>query len=816
MKRPVIEVATNSKLALLISIIMLFWMGCSDDPQQNRTNGDVAEQTAEKAVDEQNQTLQVMVSDNKESLRKYYEIPHIKEFYDWQEMHYTPPPALSYPEDLSVLSYGELRLLRNEMFARNGYLFQDGFLRGYFNRFKWYMPIFDVDSFRVVLTPAEAALVNQLRQEEEKRKKNALMDVNGLKLYNAALVVNEKQFTAIPREIENDLRQQNFSIVTANRALPFYIYDENAYQYIPHYITTDLYLFILHKYFSRFLEKLDEETLSPALQDLLGMLSEKTDVVRQTGADLQLLSALEWARTYLAIARQAAGDTLATVPERYQAVFEREIASIAAARGTPVFIENPFVNYEELTPRGHYSKSARLQHYFKAFKWISQNGIDLNDDAQLRGMLVLAYVIKNDPAILRRYQRYVETVEKLAGQEDNPSLRDLIAALEDQSITETLLDENLRSVRGKLQNLNKERIKRVFGASFQTKERDIQRIYFLSSTYSISGEIFSRLVQIDAQNSKRSFPRGLDLPAVFGNRTAQDILTGQYQEGTGWPEYLPRLTALQQQFANFSEWDHNYGFKGLQTALAASAEAENYPDFMKTTTYNRRELSTALASWTHLKHDLLLYQEKPFAAEMGQGGGPGPPQPCSYVEPNLIFWDTALELIDWLEKLAPETYFADELARITSLGRLLRKVAQKELAAQEVTAEEYRQLHYVGGTIEYILLGLLETDHLPARERSMALIADVYVYNNTHLNVAVGHADDIYVVVPIAGEYHIARGAVFSYYEFKGQLYNDDQWKALIEAENQPARPEWLKNLVQQVSPLKGQMQFRYEGSEYY
>ena len=32
-------------------------------------------------------------------------------------------------------------------------------------------------------------------------------------------------------------------------------------------------------------------------------------------------------------------------------------------------------------------------------------------------------------------------------------------------------------------------------------------------------------------------------------------------------------------------------------------------------------------------------------------------------------------------------------------------------------------------TIEYILLDLLETDHLPDRENSMALIADVYVYN---------------------------------------------------------------------------------------
>ena len=94
----------------------------------------------------------------------------------------------------------------------------------------------------------------------------------------------------------------------------------------------------------------------------------------------------------------------------------------------------------------------------------------------------------------------------------------------------------------------------------------------------------------------------------------------------------------------------------------------------------------------------------------------------------------------------------------------------------------------------------------------MALIADVYVYNGTNLNVAVGHADDIYVMVPIKGEYYIARGAVFSYYEFKGKIFNDEEWKAKIQNKNVPERPEWIKPLINNIEPLEGQMQFRYPG----
>ncbi len=365
--------------------------------------------------------------------------------------------------------------------------------------------------------------------------------------------------------------------------------------------------------------------------------------------------------------------------------------------------------------------------------------------------------------------------------------------------------------------MDKEKIKKVFGESFQTSERETKRVYFLSSTFSISGDIFSKLVHIDYTNSKRPFPRGLDIPAVFGNKTAQNIITAEYKDNERWPDYLPRLEKLQKQFSNFSDWDNNYGYKGVQTALSAYAEKANYPNFMKTEAYNRKELSTTLSSWTHIKHDLILYQEKPYAAECGQGGGPEPPQHYSYVEPNIVFWESALELIEWLENLSSkESTFNDELRRIKDLGFMLKDISKKELNNDQITKEEYQKLHYIGGTIEYILLGLLETDHLPDREKSMALIADVYVYNGENLNVAVGHADDIYVIVPIKGEYYIARGSVFSYYEFKGKIFNDEEWKAKIQNKNLPDRPEWIKPLINNIEPLEGQMQFRYPGHGMY
>jgi hypothetical protein len=205
---------------------------------------------------------------------------------------------------------------------------------------------------------------------------------------------------------------------------------------------------------------------------------------------------------------------------------------------------------------------------------------------------------------------------------------------------------------------------------------------------------------------------------------------------------------------------------------------------------------------------LILYQEKPSAAETG-GDEPEPPLHFSYVEPNLEFWDSALELVEWLENLSEnDSTFSDELGRIKELGIILKTVAYKEINGEEITMGEHRTLHWVGGTVEYILFGLMETDN-PESVRSMALIADVYVYNGENLNVAVGNADDIYTIVPIEGEYFIARGSIFSYYEFTGKILNDEDWRAMIGRNDIPPRPEWIKPIISNLPPLIGQMQYR-------
>ncbi|KXX66908.1 hypothetical protein AVL50_29830 [Flammeovirga sp. SJP92] len=781
-------------------ILPLLLTNCKEDHGSNETQtSTVAKQTStpQEAGKKENN-----VAPKNKTLEEYYTLPHIEEFYGRDALKNTKFPSFDYSKDLRTLSYEELRIVRNEVFARNGYLFKDGFLRGYFNQYDWYKPIFDAPDFKVELNEQEREFISKVKKEESKRKESKTVEKEGLALYNADLIVNTKQFTKVPDKVLSDFEKQNFSLVNANRSLPFYIYDNNAYQHIPHYITTDLYLFIMHRYFSRFLEKFEENYLSKELHNILKGTSNQLSSFSNDYS-----KEVEWAQTYCNLALYAFNDSSISIQE----AFQQEAQNITKESGKPFFIKNDFVSYNDLKPRSHYTKSEKLKGYFKAFKWVSLNGVDIDNQDELRGFITLAFAIKNNPNLYQRYKKYKADIEKLAGAEDNLSISDLLEWIDVKSLEEVLAETKVAEIQAKLKSSTKEKIKGVFFTP--SEEQGKKRLFFFSSTYSISGEVFSKLV-----SDKREFPKSLDVPAVFGNQTAGKILLEEYKENEKWPDYQSNLQNLQEQFKSFSEWDHNYGFKGVETALSAYGEQERYPNFMKTDAYNRKELSTALASWTHVKHDLVLYQERPWAAEGGQGGGPEPPSHYSYVEPNMVFWEKALELVDWLEKLSEnkETSYDAELGKIKSLGYLLKKVAEKQLNGESISEEDYNDLHHVGATIEYILLGLLETDHLTEREKSMALITDIFSSNFTFLNVAVGHADDIYVVVPIKGEYYIARGATFSFYEFtKGQLTNDDEWKATVKENKVPNRPKWIEHLIHNIPPLEGNMQFRYPGAYY-
>lgn len=341
-------------------------------------------------------------------------------------------------------------------------------------------------------------------------------------------------------------------------------------------------------------------------------------------------------------------------------------------------------------------------------------------------------------------------------------------------------------------------------------------ILFTAGRYSFDAEIMSRLIHVLQPEPKRTFPKGLDLLASFGNREAENILLNEYKEADRWRAYPDTLRKLQSTFSTFSNWNKNIYAKTMEVIKSLDHKENNFPLFMKTPAWDRKNLVTSLAAWTELKHDMLLYSEQPYAAEAGEGGGPPPPQQLGYVEPNVRFWEKSLELLKLQErKLSEMGLLTDETVRINTdlnqIGEMLLAISKKELAHENLSADDLDYLSWLGGRIEYLTFRIFGSDHLPEQEKDVALVADVYNYNGEFLEEAVGMVDEIYVVAEINGKPYLTKGAVFSYYEFNSDIpMTDDEWRERVTSGQPPDRPVWVKDIMVSVPSLESKPTYSF------
>jgi hypothetical protein len=752
------------------------------------------------------------VTEDKSSLAAYYKLDHIKEWYPERIL----PPPFDFSVALSGKTIVELSLLRNEIFARNGYLFEDAVLRGHFNQFKWYQPIFDVPEFEVRLNKQEQEFVDKVLKLENELSANRYGKQGAYEMVNLDHVYNMMQFKAIDVDLKVSLAKSNFAIVPAKHEQLFHVYDKNHYEYIPNFITTDIYLQVLHKHFSTLLQKVEEDKFVPLLTTLIGDLHNESKEFVNSADDAGLKKAGQWSTRYLAIAHSLITGKIQAGDE----MVKQEVQKILSAQGVGSdFLESDFIQYSQFKPRGNYTKSPELENYFRCVKWLNTAPIQIKDDERLLSAILVASFIKKSPESDASFHKYNDAIKLIVGEEDNLSIANLVKIISnsDANNPEELNNaDKLLTLRKKLSSSNVDKINPKGGYEVTANKLEEQSIFFTAGRYTFDAEILSRLIHVLQPAPKRPFPKGLDVFAVLGNATAKNILLNEYVEQRKWPSFPDSLNSLQAEFSKYNAWDKNIYSKTFEVISNLNNEQIDVPLFMKTTAWGKKNLSTTLAAWTELKHDMLLYAEQPYAAQAGEGGGPPPPLHISFVEPNIKFWEKSLELLDFQEQQLTDLDLLNEDTRrivqdLREIGSFLLKVSKKELANEKVTADEFNYLSYLGGRIEYLTFRIFDSDHLPEKERLVALVADVYNYNGKYLEEAVGMIDEIYVVAEINGKPYLTKGAVFSYYEFTSDApLSDEDWRGQVTSGQAPDRPSWIREIMVNSSSLESKPTYSF------
>lgn len=807
---------TSVDLILVAVLACCLLVRCSskkDTSQDNRSTGNASGTEAREAAAKD---VQYEVAEDKASLAAFYALDHIREWYPERVL----PPAFDYGIDLSDKSLMELWLLRNEIFARNGYLFEDAVLRGHFNQFKWYQPIFDVPDFKVQLNAQEQAFIAKVVARENELMNTRYVRTGAHKMISLDHVYNLMQFKTVSGDLHQQLAETNFAIVPAEHEQFFHVYDRNHYQYIPNFITTDFYLQVLHKHFSTILQKIEEDKFIPLLAGLLKDVYQQSLQYEKATRDARLQKAAQWSTVYLAVALDLITGKAQPVSPGMNALYGSEVKKVREAEGFGSdFLATPLMQYSQFKPRGNYTKSPDQENYFRCMKWLNTAPVYTDDDERFLSAVLIASFIKRSPSQLASFERFNDAIKFIVGDEDNVSIANLIQVISPEEANDPALLNNaqkLKALREQLEGLYTDRIRPSGGEAEAAKQLSRPALLFTAGRYTFDAEMLSRLIHVLRPEPKRTFPKGLDVFASLGSAEAEKILLREYNEGQHWEGYPEALQKVKETFTKYADWDRNIYSKTMEAITSLNSTHAKYPLFMQTPSWARKNLITSLAAWTELKHDMLLYAEQPYAAQAGEGGGPPPPQHLSYVEPNVKFWEKALALIDFQEKtLTGMDLMNEHISGINEdlreIANLLLAVSRKQLANEKITRDEFDQLSWLGGRIEYLTFRIFGSDHLPEKERLVALVADVYQYNGVFLEEAVGMVDEIYVVAEINGKPYLTKGAVFSYYEFTStEPLTDEVWREELLKGEAPPRPVWVNDITVKTGSLESKPTYSF------
>jgi len=737
--------------------------------------------------------------------------------------------------DISQLSVSELRVLRNAFAAQQGYAFMDGDLRSVFETTSWYHDRLwekfekeDANNTTIPLkyTSDQQAFLDKLKKREKELLANGANfkpSQNGWKV-NIDNLLNPYQLEEADPKLMEALGKNGFAIVPDQKIQLFHIYEKNDYSNFPSFVTTDLYLQLFHLYFDAVLRSIEEEKLNGVMISLCQQLYDAMGKTARTTKSAEIKAAAEYDQAFAAIALAlATGEKIKPVAAAYKEMVKDEIQkAMNAENNYSEFLEynNVMFAYALFRPRGHYTRSETVKRYFRAMMWLQTAPFHADNDRQLKRMALMAETICKDAKIRQAYDRINIPITYMMGEPDNVTALQVYQAFGSKNIP----IEKLFADKNAMDALSKQMIE-LAGKQIRIRPKfentSPYKINLMPQRYQPDGEVLNEMVDAENNPTKRGAPMGLDVFAAMGCTKAEQILTEELKQAQQWEGFLPTLKKMKERMKEIN-WKATLCNQWLDALQTMNQAKTNVPYFMRGEAWQKKDLNAGLASWAELKHDAILYAKQPVIAECGDYG---PPEPVvkGYVEPNVAFWQKAIDLMDATTELLNRFDLMTEKAQSTTKeireqAEFFLSVSKKELRGEELSNEEYNSIEIIGSTFENISLSLVSEkdqylmgwDNVESADKSVAIVADVCTANGFNnpkpcvLYEAVGTADEIYVIVEIKGYLYLMRGAVLSYREFDRPVQEprltDEEWQQMLKTYPTRGVPSWMNEIT---VPLK-------------
>lgn len=591
------------------------------------------------------------------------------------------------------------------------------------------------------------------------------------------------------------------------------------------FVTTDSFLHSLHYIFDNLLADLERAML---YDRVLSATRATLDAARRqavTAAEMPpaLQDAALNAVSYLSIAERLLSGEASADPA-LQAI----IAQAEAGEGMAnvPFLGDYVEDFSHYRVRGHYAGDETLERYFRGMMWLSRITFLANDQTATQTALLVLRALREADGAYGQWQDANDVINFLIGSADDlgpveyGALADAVFGV-GMPLNALADGAKLADFMARVKELPAPRIVGLLLPP-DTAVEDIgeasRGFRLMGQRFTIDANILQQLMAPYVPG--RTLPKALDVAAAMGSDVALGL--ANIMGASEFPQYAEHMAQLRAEVDGISrdEW--------LQTVYSAwlwmldplwQRDTAPYPPFMNSDAWLLKDLHTGLGSYTQLKHDTVLYAKPPG----GLGGG-GELFSYGYVEPNpVVFARIAVVATLAYEGLkargltefevafpefredgtfdeSPTMNLQLSLGQLPVLGQfsaMMAEMANKQLAGEPLTEDDYMVLQGIGAFLSGIRVVLQD----PSNPEPVALVTDIASapMQGVVLQEGVGGVDYIYVVVSHPEGLQVARGGVFSYYEFEGDInrrLTDQEWREMVKSGDLPPRPPWVGDFI--------------------
>ncbi len=640
---------------------------------------------------------------------------------------------------------------------------------------------------------------------------------------------------------------------------------------LPVFVTTDSLLQAWHRSFDAILEDLERGVFVGIVGSLLNDLSAAIPSARAEYGDGWREASLRDADFFLGVAIRLISDPAFPLPYSrlgQEARIDQMVnwilqgqARLTSLMGSPTA---EWVDFSLFTPRGHYTKiftdtGVRLDRYFRAMTWLGRADLRIAGDPhyatpqQLGTAVVLLDLLKRVDG-LGSWRALDQSLSVLVGPADSLNFDGLDALLKSvnrQRPPDFATLDDLSNLQQQIESgsLGTQAIgTHGFWGSAGNDQIVLPRSFtflgqrFVPDSWALGQVVFDRIVTPGSQPPqlvRRRMPYSLDVAfSVLANDQVVPELAANIRRTDGVPfrdgyPYQRNLAAVRNALDHLPipTWEgtvYNQWLRALR-ALSQPTTGSEYPEAMRTHAWAMKTLNTQLASWTHLRHDTVLYAKQSVT----------PPILCSYpagfVEPRPEFFRRLGELAMATRNqtsVLPATQVVDSkirpfLSRFASNCVVLERIARAELVQEPLLDQDTA---FLENTVEWVYTYFGERKYdgwyprlfyrgtegeLPSPAPPPArppdhdsaqpdfIVADVHTDGPSEpdgdpggvLMEGVGRVNLLVIAVDNGPDRMVYAGPVLSHYEFVQPLSStrmtDETWSQAVNARSTPAPPPW-------------------------